>query len=491
MHLQLYELKKKLLASVRVALSAVPLTTKAHEQRLELKAQGGGGVLGVLVVRLALGTGAPTKQVKPKKPKAADKRKASDKGRPEADVFSYVKRRDRLGLEDFLHSCGAEQVNAVLPKSGNTVLHEALLEKAEECVLVLLKHAAIRVDVPNTSRNTPLHYFCEKWQSPQLYLECFELFIKKGVNVNAVNENGETPLFKSIFNESVRTLLMGALIEHGADVNVVNDRGESVLHYAVHLGRADLVNLILRARPKLDLKGAEGHTPLELARDVYKHTKIASHLREVAELFRFMDENDIGDYKALFIKNEISRDLLPDLNDELLASMGIDSWGARRKILNAAAKMAKTLSTEELENLKQRKRDATQDASVVDFEKELQELKSGAGNSNELVIDGRQLEYLQHLGSGAAGDVYKGLYRQKPVAIKVLKEMTADTEVEEFKKEFEIMSAVRHPHVVFFYGVSTQPRLAMVMEYCSRGSLYNALKDVRPVFCAVCVLTWG
>lgn len=47
---------------------------------------------------------------------------------------------------------------------------------------------------------------------------------------------------------------MGALIEHGADVNVVNDRGESVLHYAVHLGRNDLVNLILRARPKLELK---------------------------------------------------------------------------------------------------------------------------------------------------------------------------------------------------------------------------------------------
>jgi len=100
-----------------------------------------------------------------------------------------------------------------------------------------------------------LHYFCEKWRSPA-YLECFELFIQKGSNVNAVNSNGETPIFKSIFNEVIRTLLMSALIDHGADVNVVNDRGESVLHYAVHLGRSDLVNLILRARPKLDIKVA-------------------------------------------------------------------------------------------------------------------------------------------------------------------------------------------------------------------------------------------
>jgi len=86
---------------------------------------------------------------------------------------------------------------------------------------------------------------------------------------------------------------------------------------------------------------------------------------------------------------------------------------------------------------------------------------------------------LQKLGAGASGEVYKGLYRGKSVAIKVLKEMTAEAEVDEFKKEFEIMSAVRHANVVFFYGVSTQPRLCMVMEYCARKSLYDCLKDAR------------
>jgi serine/threonine protein kinase len=95
-----------------------------------------------------------------------------------------------------------------------------------------------------------------------------------------------------------------------------------------------------------------------------------------------------------------------------------------------------------------------------------------------MVVDGLQLEYLQLLGSGASGDVYKGLYKRTHVAIKVLKE-TAEAEVDEFKKEFEIMSAVRHPNVVFFYGVSTQPRLCMVMEYCSRGSLFKVMKDEK------------
>lgn len=57
--------------------------------------------------------------------------------------------------------------------------------------------------------------------------------------------------------------------------------------------------------------------------------------------------------------------------------------------------------------------------------------------------------------------------------------MAPADEVEEFKKEFEILAKVRHPNVVFFYGASTQPALAMVMEYCARGSLFHSMKDVR------------
>lgn len=48
--------------------------------------------------------------------------------------------------------------------------------------------------------------------------------------------------------------------------------------------------------------------------------------------------------------------------------MGVDSWGARRKILNAAGKAGKTLTDEEIKHLKQ-KDDIAPDASLVDFEK--------------------------------------------------------------------------------------------------------------------------
>lgn len=64
------------------------------------------------------------------------------------------------------------------------------------------------------------------------------------------------------------------------------------------------------------------------------------------------------------------------------------------------------------------------------------------------------------------------------VAIKVLKDTVNP---EEFKKEFEIMSEIRSPLVVFFYGAVTRPNLAIVTEFLSRGSLYDVMcAPVRP-----------
>jgi serine/threonine protein kinase len=38
------------------------------------------------------------------------------------------------------------------------------------------------------------------------------------------------------------------------------------------------------------------------------------------------------------------------------------------------------------------------------------------------------------------------------------------------------MNEVKSPYMIQFYGVSLKP-LSMIMEYCSRGSLYHVLND--------------
>jgi len=177
----------------------------------------------------------------------------------------------------------------------------------------------------------------------------------------------------------------------------------------------------------------------------------------------------------LFIKNEITISLLPDITDELLQQMKVSAAGTRLKIINACKK-AKDLEFAEKDNGLSHlriKEETLPDRTLVDLERELNELREGQG----FIIDGKEIEYIKLLGDGASGDVYKGLYKGAPVAIKILKEMTADQEIEEFKKEFEILSAIRHKNIVFFYGAAMQPRLCMVMEYCTRKSLHHVMKE--------------
>eukprot|EP01094_Clydonella_sp_ATCC50884_P029793 TRINITY_DN9476_c0_g1_i1.p1 TRINITY_DN9476_c0_g1~~TRINITY_DN9476_c0_g1_i1.p1 ORF type:complete len:680 (-),score=204.20 TRINITY_DN9476_c0_g1_i1:427-2466(-) len=94
----------------------------------------------------------------------------------------------------------------------------------------------------------------------------------------------------------------------------------------------------------------------------------------------------------------------------------------------------------------------------------------------EWAIDGRELRFLDRLGSGKSAKVYKGLYRGEPVAIKVLKPLIEDKQISNFKKELDVMSAMTSPYVVKFFGGCLAPKVCLVMEYCENGSLYHLLQ---------------
>lgn len=93
-------------------------------------------------------------------------------------------------------------------------------------------------------------------------------------------------------------------------------------------------------------------------------------------------------------------------------------------------------------------------------------------------IDSSELKMNKRLGEGTSAVVFRGTYRSQDVAIKVLKEKAEAKVLEEFHKEFEIMSSLRSPHVVFFYGATTNSKdMCMVLEFCGKGSLFDVLND--------------
>lgn len=263
---------------------------------------------------------------------------------------------------------------------------------------------------------------------------------------------------------------MEGLIEAGAKLNLKNERGEGVLHYAVHMGRSDLVNLIVAAYPDISIKGSMGKTPYKLALFL-NNQGIARHLKKIEELFEWLEETDLAEFKGKFIQHAITKPLLVDMDDSILSQMGIDP--IKRKLI---LKACKRLDTEKIQ-------DSVTEKALTD--ENVKDMKQNIGVSGE--ISGECLEYLKKLGTGAAGDVYKGLLKTadpqtgesttESVAIKVLKELTETKEVDEFKKEYAILSAIEDKNIVKLFGASFKPRLCMVMEYCARGSLYHVLKD--------------
>lgn len=53
-----------------------------------------------------------------------------------------------------------------------------------------------------------------------------------------------------------------------------------------------------------------------------------------------------------------------------------------------------------------------------------------------------------------------------------------ETHIRDFLSECHAMEALRHPNIVMFLGACTKPpHLAIVLEYCSKGSLWSVLQN--------------
>jgi ankyrin repeat protein len=91
-----------------------------------------------------------------------------------------------------------------------------------ECVR-LLAQAGANVNARDNNGNTPLH---------EIFLTGVEEeLLKLGADVNARNHDGETPIFTNVNNDSILLFL-----EHGADLTIRNNKGQTVTEVAKEKG---------------------------------------------------------------------------------------------------------------------------------------------------------------------------------------------------------------------------------------------------------------
>uniref|UniRef100_A0A8C7ZXW9 non-specific serine/threonine protein kinase n=1 Tax=Oryzias sinensis TaxID=183150 RepID=A0A8C7ZXW9_9TELE len=93
-------------------------------------------------------------------------------------------------------------------------------------------------------------------------------------------------------------------------------------------------------------------------------------------------------------------------------------------------------------------------------------------------------ELLETLGRGTYGKVKKAIERRsgREVAIKsIRKEKIKDEQdMVHIRREIEIMSSLRHPHIISIYEVfENKDKIVIVMEYACKGELYDYISERR------------
>lgn len=101
-------------------------------------------------------------------------------------------------------------------------------------------------------------------------------------------------------------------------------------------------------------------------------------------------------------------------------------------------------------------------------------------------IDASEIEFVKKLGQGASATVYLGLHNDRQVAIKVIDFLPSSKKSiekiqHEMTEELRVMSALSSAsqNVVQFYGVVTQPRLCILLEFCPYGTLTDMLNSKK------------
>jgi ankyrin repeat protein len=121
---------------------------------------------------------------------------------------------------------------------GETPLHLAMKNHEWDLMRILLD-ASADASASDAEGNTVVHHIAGGLNADTRLWAQFRQFLEQGLEINARNHDGETPVFKYIRSlrcrESLRGPVFDGLVASGTDVFVRNQEGESLLHIVAKL----------------------------------------------------------------------------------------------------------------------------------------------------------------------------------------------------------------------------------------------------------------
>ena len=135
-----------------------------------------------------------------------------------------------------------------------------LTEVSEKWLDIVRLREAFCVDYLNLE-----YIYYAKNSNIDLQLGVIEELIDRGVELDAPDADGNTPLYFAVYRDSVSAVQ--ALLSAGANPNPMNKAGETPLHYAAGCGYFTIAEILLDLGVPTHVEDNDGQTPAAIAKD--------------------------------------------------------------------------------------------------------------------------------------------------------------------------------------------------------------------------------
>ena len=169
------------------------------------------------------------------------------------------------------------------------------------------------------------------------------LFCTSKNGINSKNENGWTPIYRSIIANNL--IALNELLKMGSDPNIGNNLGETPLYLCVDVDNYDALIILLQYNADTNISKRNGTTPLHLAAKKNKENYMSALLRNNANP-NLQNKLYSQTPTHLAIINKVNEDML-----NLFSEHDADIYGIKDKYDKTPFDYAKELKDDEYVNL--------------------------------------------------------------------------------------------------------------------------------------------
>ncbi|CAI9086912.1 OLC1v1020840C1 [Oldenlandia corymbosa var. corymbosa] len=160
--------------------------------------------------------------------------------------------------------------------------------------------------------------------------------------------------------------------------------------------------------------------------------------------------------------------------------------GNRQPLSIPSSSSRTQLNMLDIDNMERKRFDSLESWSMILESDNVESWEASKEDQEEWTADLSQLFIGNKFASGAHSRIYRGIYKQRAVAVKMVRIPTHKEEVrakleQQFRSEVALLSRLYHPNIVQFIAACKKPPVyCIIMEYMSQGTLRMYLNKKEP-----------